>query len=80
MTDPLSHTTTLRLRRAGNLTSITDPLSHATTLTYNAAGQPLTVTTPAGTTTLTYDAGDLITSPTRWVSLPAASWTTWAAW
>jgi len=60
VTDPLSHTTTLGYDTAGNLTSITDPLSHATTLTYNTDGQPLTATTPAGTTTLTYDAGDLV--------------------
>jgi uncharacterized protein RhaS with RHS repeats len=33
----------------------------AVTFTYTAAGQPLTVTTPAGTTTLTYDTGDVAT-------------------
>jgi RHS repeat-associated protein len=66
VTDPLSHTTTFGYDGTGNVTSITDPLSHATTLTYSAAGQPLTITTPAGTTTLTYEDGDLatVTDPT----------------
>jgi RHS repeat-associated protein len=61
VTDPLSHTTTLAYDGSGNLTSSTNALGQATTFTYNASGQPLTVTTPAGTTTLTYDTGDVAT-------------------
>jgi YD repeat-containing protein len=42
------------------VTAITDPLSHQTLLTYSPQGQPVTVTTPAGTTTFSYDGGDLV--------------------
>jgi RHS repeat-associated protein len=65
VTDPLSHTTTLAYDGSGNLTSSTNALGQAVTFTYNGAGQPLTVTTQAGTTTLTYDTGDVasVTDP-----------------
>ena len=60
ITDPLGHTTSLTRDGVGNLTTITDPLSHQRTFTYTETGLPLTVTTPAGTTTFTYDAGDVV--------------------
>jgi YD repeat-containing protein len=65
VTDPLTHATTFTRNSMGDVTTITDSLTHEATFTYNPAGQPITVTTPAGTTSFTYDVGDVasITNP-----------------
>ncbi len=60
VTDPLDHTTRFGYDSRGALASVTDPLNHVVTIENNAAGQPISISDAAGTTQLTYDAGDLV--------------------
>ncbi|MGW3953092.1 DUF6531 domain-containing protein [Streptomyces sp. NPDC004752] len=60
-TDANNHTTTYGYDAAHRPASVTDPLGRVTAYAYDADGNPTGTTTPRGTTTLTYDARNLLT-------------------
>ncbi|MFF7473474.1 DUF6531 domain-containing protein [Streptomyces sp. NPDC008092] len=73
-TDANNHVTTYDYDDDHRLHSVTDPLNRATTYSYDADGNQNGTTTPRGTTTLTYDARNLLAKTDYSDSTPDVSY------